>query len=270
VISAAGDAGAYDINRGAAFVYPSCTTLLSVDYPAADPLVLAAGGTTVPNTSAHRYGNVTVSAERPWGWDYLKTYITTYYGINLYYSEYLTVGGGGGVSVEFPLPAYQAGLAGTAKSAGGQSLFCGPAVTGAGFQDLQDSPANYAGRNLPDVSLNADPYSGYLLLFKGGFVAQEGGTSFVAPQLNGIFTLISQGIPATAANPKGRMGMPATQLYSAFRKQGYGAGSPFKAITTGDNEYWKATASFNPASGLGSLDVDALATTLGASLKAAN
>ena len=40
-------------------------------------------------------------------------------------------------------------------------------------------------------------------------------------------------------------------------------GSPFKAINAGDNEYYKSTTSYNPGTGLGSLDVNALATTLG-------
>jgi kumamolisin len=262
VIAAAGDAGAYDINRG--YPYPDCSALLTVDFPAADPYVLAAGGTTLPNTVVHKHGPVTVTQERPWGWDYLKDYIVTYYGQSLYYASYFAVGGGGGVSVDFAVPSYQTGLAGMAKSAAAQSFLCDANVTGAGYQDLVDLPPGIAGRNLPDVALNADPYSGYLLYFGGAFGGNEGGTSFVAPQLNGILTLISQGIPVTAQNPKGRVGRPAPQFYAAFKAQGYSAASPFKSITTGDNEYYKAAATFNPASGLGSLNVDALATALGA------
>jgi kumamolisin len=257
VIAAAGDAGAFDINRG--YTYPQCTTLLSVDFPAADTGVLAAGGTTLPNTVQHKYGPVTVTTERAWGWDYLKDYIVGNYGSALYYSSYYTVGGGGGVSVNFALPSYQAGLAGVAKSASAQSLLCDPAFLGApGTQyiDLIDMPAGVAGRNLPDVSLNADPYSGYLLYFNGSWSTGGGGTSFVAPQLNGMLTLIASGLP-------GRVGPINPQLYSAFKAQGYGAGSPFKAITSGDNEYYKSTPTYNPGSGLGSLDVNALATTLG-------
>ncbi|MEP7099059.1 MAG: S8 family serine peptidase, partial [Burkholderiales bacterium] len=262
VIAASGDAGAYDINRS--YPYPYCSALLTVDFPAADPYVLAAGGTTLPNAAPHKYGVVTVPTERAWGWDYLKDYITTYYTQTLYYTDYFEVGGGGGVSSVYAVPSYQAGLPGLQKTATAQSFLCGPAVTGAGYQDLLDLPANVAGRNLPDVSLNADPYSGYSVYANGGLSSGSGGTSFVAPQLNGILTLISQGIAATASNPKGRVGMPAPQLYQAFKSLGYGAGSPFKAITAGDNEFYKSTATYNPATGLGSLDVDALATTLGA------
>ena len=99
VIAASGDSGAYDINRNVP--YPDCSTLLTVDYPAADPYVLAAGGTSLPNASLHKHGTVSQPYERPWGGDYLKDYITKYYGLGLYYSTYLPEGGGGGVSVRF-------------------------------------------------------------------------------------------------------------------------------------------------------------------------
>ena len=258
VIAAAGDAGAFDINRG--YDYPDCTTLLTADSPASDPLVLAAGGTTLPNTVQHHYGPVTVPSERAWGWDYLRDYIVTYYGNSLYYHSYYTVGGGGGVSVSYGLPAFQSGVSGTLTSASGQSLFCSYAflgIPGSGYLDIEDMPSGYAGRNLPDVSLNADPYSGYLLYFGGGWTSNEGGTSFVAPQLNGILTLISSSLPGT-----GRLGPINPKLYAAFKTQGYSTGSPFTPITNGDNEYYKAAAHYNPATGLGSLNVDALATAL--------
>lgn len=260
VIAAAGDAGAFDINR--TYTYPQCTTLLTVDFPAADPLVLAAGGTTLPNTVLHLHGPVTVTTERPWGWDYLRDYITTYYGNALFYSDYYTVGAGGGVSVNYALPDFQTGVTGTLASAPAQSLFCDAAFLGdpttTGYEDIADLPGNYVGRNLPDVSLNADPYSGYSVYFNKAWGTGSGGTSFVAPQLNGILTLINSGMPAGT-----RIGPINPQLYAAFKAKGYAAGSPFRAITTGDNEYYKAAAHYNPASGLGSLDVSALSTALG-------
>jgi subtilase family serine protease len=261
VIAASGDAGAYDVNSNVP--YPDCSALLTVDYPASYPYVLAAGGTSLPNVSQHKFATVAQPYERPWGGDYMKDYITKYYGLGLYYNEYLAEGGGGGVSVRFARPAFQNGLAGVMTSATAQSLLCGPTVTGGGYADYWDLAPNVAGRNVPDVALNADPASGYLLIFGGKPHEGFGGTSFVAPQLNGIFTLISSGLPATPGNPKGRLGRPAPQLYSAFKTQGYAAGSPFKAITAGDNEYYKAGPNYNPASGLGSLDVTALAATLG-------
>lgn len=256
VIAAAGDAGAFDINRS--YTYPECTTLLTVDFPSVDTGVLSAGGTTLPNTVVHKFGPVTVPTERAWGWDYLRDYIVTYYGTGYYYDHYFTVGGGGGVSVNVALPTWQTGLTGVQKSVAGQSLLCDPAFVGdpgTAYEDLIDMPTGVAGRNQPDVSLNADPYSGYAV-YEAGWNTGSGGTSFVAPQLNGILTLIASGLP-------GRVGPINPQLYAAFKTQGYAAGSPFKAITAGDNEYFKSTATYNPATGLGSLDVNALATTLG-------
>lgn len=257
VIAAAGDAGAYDINRS--YQYPDCTTLLSVDYPAADPLVLAAGGTTLPHTQAHKYGNITVPQERAWAWDYLRDYFVKYYGQAYYYANMYPVGGGGGVSVNFARPNYQAGVAGVVNSAAAQSMFCKGAVigqSGNSVVDLIDMPGSVPGRNLPDVSLNADPYSGYSVYQDGSWGAGSGGTSFVAPQLNGIFTLISAG-------KNGRVGLLQPQLYNAFKAQGYGAGSPFRPISAGTDFYYSSKASFNPATGLGALDVANLARTLG-------
>ena len=260
VIAASGDSGAFDINRN--FPYPGCTTLLSTDHPASDTAVLAAGGTTLPHTQVHRYGTITIPTERAWAWDYLRSYISQYYGQTMYYTDYFAVGGGGGVSVDFGRPAYQNGLAGVATSAAAQSLYCKASLLGdpgSGYEYLIDLPAGVAGRNLPDVSLNADPYSGYLVYFEGQWGAGSGGTSFVAPQLNGIFTLI-------AAGRNSRLGLLHPQLYGAFKTYGYGAGSPFRAITAGTNLYYKSTNTFNPATGLGTLDVTNLARALGVSL----
>jgi subtilase family serine protease len=260
VIAASGDAGAFDINS--VFPYPGCTTLLTADHPAADTAVLAAGGTTLPHTQVHKYGSITIPTERAWAWDYLRNYITTYYGQTLYHTDYFPVGGGGGVSVDFGRPAYQTGLAGTASTAAAQSLYCKASLLGdpgTGYEGLVDLPPGVAGRNLPDVSLNADPYSGYLVYFEGEWGAGNGGTSFVAPQLNGIFTLIASG-------KNGRLGALHPQLYGAFKTYGYGAKSPFRAITAGTNLYYKSTATFNPATGLGSLDATNLARALGVNL----
>lgn len=257
VIAASGDAGAYDINRS--YAYPGCTTQLTVDYPAADPLVLAAGGTTLPHTQAHLYGNITIPQERAWGWDYLRDYIVKNYGQTFFYANYFPVGGGGGASVDFARPAYQANLTGTVNSAPGQSLYCTAAaagIDGTGVYDLADLPGNVVGRNLPDVSLNADPYSGYSVYQDGAWSSGSGGTSFVAPQLNGIFTLISAG-------KGGRVGYLQPQLYASFKTSGYGAGSPFRAITAGTDFFYSSKAAFNPATGLGSLDVANLARALG-------
>ena len=166
------------------------------------------------------------------------------------------------MSVVYPQPAYQQGLAGVMSSAPGQSMFCvtsptvaSGAATCTPGTDIVDLPAGFAGRNSPDLSLNADPETGYALYYNSKWSTGSGGTSFVAPQLNGIFALLTQKLG-------GRVGWPHPQLYSLFKTMGYGATSPFRAITTGTNLYYQAAPNYNPATGLGTLDVSNLATAL--------
>lgn len=251
VIASSGDSGAFDVNRN--FYTPYYSPLNSVNHPASDPYVTAAGGTTQPVVIPRSHGTVTVPQERPWGWNYLEEYYVQWYG-QFYYDYYLfPVGGGGGVSCYFEAPHYQRGLAGRQRTpAAFNNLFYYPnypSQTGAILDFTID--AGYAGRNLPDVSLNADPFTGYLTCEAGLFYAGNGGTSFVAPQLNGIASLLTQ-----AAGR--RIGFLNPQLYDLYKKYGYGAKSPFNAITTGDNLYWKAIPDYNPASGIGTLDVTRL------------
>ena len=260
IMASSGDAGAYDLNRNT-YLYPQFTALLTVDFPASHPLVLAAGGTTLPTQIQMKYALLTVPTERPWGWDYFRDYYVGHYGQAVYYSDVFPVGGGGGVSVVFDVPGYQSGLAGVKKSSPGQSLF-GPLNYDPATQtfsgpivDYIDMPGNFAGRNVPDVSLNADPNTGYYLVFGNSLYAGGGGTSFVAPQLNGIFSLITQ-------QAGKRLGLLQPQLYKAFRSMGYGAGSPFRAVGAGTNLYYAATNGYNPATGLGVLNIDNLSQVL--------
>jgi kumamolisin len=255
VFTSSGDAGAFDVNGS--LPTPQFSPLNSVDHPSADPYVTAAGGTTLPITLTLAHGTVVVPQERPWGWDYLENYIVTYYGQYTYDSVFFPVGGGGGVSFNFPAPSWQLGLAGRRTTpAAFSTLFFYPNYTStnpdtSGAEDLADLPIGYAGRNLPDVSLNADPETGYLLFFGGVFYNGFGGTSFVAPQLNGIAALLTQSAGT-------RLGYLNPQLYAIFTHRGYGPKSPFNAITTGTNLYWHAIPDYNPASGLGTLDVTKL------------
>lgn len=252
VFAASGDTGAFDINRS--LPQPTYSILNSVDYPAADPYVTAAGGLTLPTTLNFKYGSVVVPQERPWGWDYLKDYITNIYGESVYNTYFFPVGAGGGVSVNFSAPSWQLPVAGRqTSSADFASLFLYPNATPdnpdtTGAIDLVDLPVGFAGRNVPDLSLNADPETGYLVYFNGQFSNGSGGTSFVAPQLNGIAALLTQSAGS-------RLGFLNPQLYAIYAKHGYGNKSPFRAITTGTNLYWQAIPDYNPASGLGALDV---------------
>ncbi len=276
ISASSGDDGAYDANSS--FAYPGFSTLLAVDYPSSSPSIVAAGGTTLPMSITYQGLPIVIPQVRAWSWDYFRDIDTIKSGLATVWSEDYASGAGGGVSVIFPVPAYQQGLAGVQTSAPGQALFCltspnckNPLLSGTanrfpfgtnvltsakGFGFTSPSlPAGFAGRNTPDVSLNADPETGYASFFGGAWGTGGGGTSFVAPQLNGIFALITQQVG-------GRIGMPHAQMYAAFKTLGYGAGSPFTPVAAGTNGFYKSSNGYNPATGLGQLDVDALSNVM--------
>ncbi|MEW5318214.1 MAG: hypothetical protein WDW38_009454 [Sanguina aurantia] len=69
--------------------------------------------------------------------------------------DLFSVGGGGGVSVYWKAPFYQAFTSGIRTSEANQSLsYNDPA---AGPTTLLQLPSKFRGRNVPDISLNADP-----------------------------------------------------------------------------------------------------------------
>jgi kumamolisin len=243
--ASAGDSGAYDAND--AYNDP-VNNVLSVDSPGADPAITAAGGTTTPVTLQFDIlpppvPPLTVSTEQVWGWDYIQNYFVEYAGAS-FENYFFPVGGGGGVSIYWPTPAYQSGTRGIRLTQPGQS------VVYEGV-DLLNLPAYFPGRNMPDVSLNADPYSGYLLYCtqEGGLLNFYGGTSFVAPQLNGISALVSQ------ANNGQRLGLWNPMLYRFQQTYGYTNGSPLVDITKGDNWFYYGIPGYEPGAGLGVLDV---------------
>ncbi|WP_245629049.1 S53 family peptidase [Alicyclobacillus shizuokensis] len=239
LFASSGDAGAYDVNG--VLPYPAFSKVVSVDSPAADPYVTAAGGTTVPATLTLSKGTVTIEQERAWAWDYL---------LPLGYDESILfpVGDGGGVSTYWSLPWYQRGLAGIARTPAGQSVVDNGTSPP---QDYYDLPAHFAGRNLPDLSMNADPETGYLVYSTpdGGWIAGYGGTSFVAPQFNGIAALLDQSV-------HGRVGLWNPLLYTIARSgSAYGPQRPFNDITAGDNWYWQGTQGYDQATGIGTPNV---------------
>ena len=252
--AAAGDCGAYDVFDEVAANF---STPLSVDNPASDSAIVAAGGTTLPGVQ--EFGlpdgsvfSINVPTERVWGWDYLIP-LCTALGLDPLGSDcgIFPGGGGGGVSVYFPMPLYQFGIFGTQLSQPNQS-----------FVDNSTSPptvdfalpAHFFGRNVPDVSFNADPDTGYEIFYtsnRHGFEVETfiGGTSFVSPQLNGVTALLSQ-------NAGHRLGLLNVQLYNLARVGlTQGRHAVINTISTGDNWFYKARDGYSPAVGLGTIDV---------------
>jgi subtilase family serine protease len=261
--AASGDNGAYDANE--ALPYPDFSMQLSVDAPANDPYITAAGGTTVPTTlRSTTHPNcpaINIAQEQVWGWDYINNDWLTCHGYTPY--EFFPTGGGGGVSSFWALPSYQQGVAGVQRTRPGQSLVYYPNYPSpAGQQLINVLPSQFAGRNVPDLSLNADPETGYIVVDCTDFPASSnpgcaqagwGGTSFVAPQLNGITALIDQA-------SGGRLGLLNPVIYS-LQQQGsaYGKSGPFNDITAGDNWYYSGVAGYDDGAGIGTINAANLA-----------
>lgn len=272
VFAAAGDSGAYDVNRD--LPVPDFNPQLSVDYPASDPYITAAGGTTMKGLQQYLLPNgstfaINIAQEQVWGWDYLIP-LCTALGLNPVSCGIEFGGGGGGVSSFWPLPYYQQFTHGITQTQPGQSLTCNTAaacadlgLTGTPPQTLLTLPAGFSGRNLPDLALNADPQTGYVLVDCTDFPEPAnpgcaatfyGGTSFVAPQLNGITTLVDQ----TAGS---RAGLLNPVIYTLQSVVGYGKYTPFNDITAGDNWFYYGIRGYDNGSGIGTLNATNLALT---------
>ncbi len=265
--AAAGDAGAYDANDGN--LPPDFSLALSVDDPAANPYITAAGGTTLAGTQIYDITvnkkpvtvTVDIPNERVWSWDYLVP-LCDDLGYDPITCGIFPVGGGGGISFEYPLPFYQVGLKGIQKTQPDQQFIDEDTIPPT---TLITIPAKYAGRNVPDISFNADPDTGYVIYYTSsanGFEIETeyGGTSFVAPQLNGVTALLGQYLG-------GRLGLINVPLYELAKKSGAytGKSAPFNVIAYGNNDYFLGTNGYSPAVGIGTLDVfhfaEALKTT---------
>ena len=270
--AAAGDGGAYDVNARLGCFGPysasnpgSCSNTLSLDYPASDSYMTAAGGTTVAGVQEYCLTaactgsgllKINIPHEQVWGWDYLEPVCQALGEPNPIECGIFPGGTGGGVSIMFPVPLYQFGLLGTQFSQPGQNFFY------AGSALVDALPAFYPGRNIPDVSFNADPNTGYQVFYTSnesgpGIVAPYGGTSFTSQQLSGLAALLDQDL-------NGRIGLLNNALYLLARTgRGYFGQNPaFHAMTSGDNWFYHGSQGYNPGAGLGTMDVANFAQAL--------
>ena len=160
-----------------------------VNFPASSPHILACGGTSLQSA------NGAITSETVWN------------------DGAQGGAGGGGFSVQFPLPSYQ--VSAKIKTPSG------------------------AGRGVPDVSGDADPETGYNVLVDGKSLV-IGGTSAVAPLWSGLVALLNQKL----GKPLGFL-QPA--LYGLPQTDG-----AFHDIVTGSNGAFSAGPGWDAASGLGS------------------
>lgn len=148
-------------------------------------------------------------------------------------------GGGGGISNTFKMPSWQ---------------------TGSGVQNHYSN----GNREVPDVSANADPatgYSVYCTVTNAGCPASGwitvAGTSAAAPLWAASTALINQSL---VSQGKSTIGYANPALYSLFNVPQPKA--PFHDITTGDNLFYPATSGYDLASGIGSPDISNIASDL--------
>jgi len=200
--------------------------VLAVDDPASQPYVVGIGGTSIGSGNSETVWNDQSGA------------------------------GGGGVSSAWCMPAYQdqSSIQGLINQDSEQSDL----VPGA------NCPAGSYMRQVPDVSADADPATGYIVYWQGSWSGVDGyvygGTSAAAPLWAAAAALIDSS-PFCADYGSGDAGVLPAGLYSIAA-----LGSPFYGlalndITTGDNDYapsgysgglFPATVGYNMASGLGS------------------
>ncbi len=215
-----GDNGAYDLyttitTTGTIVTSPTVTTP-AVDNPASQPYATGVGGTTL---------------------NYLKPATTattgaatagTYIGETTWSAGTAAVdpeGSGGGISSIWSKPTYQLGFG--------------------------SSPTR---RDVPDVSLNADPNTGYTVYgpvsAPGGPGAAEvvGGTSAAAPLWAAFTALINQQRTAGGLGPVGFL----NPLLYPFAVNGATYSADFHDIVTGSNLFFQAGAGYDDATGLGS------------------
>jgi subtilase family serine protease len=103
---------------------------------------------------------------------------------------------------------------------------------------------------VPDVSADADPYTGYEL-FVHGAGTTLGGTSAVAPLYTGLFAAFGR-----------KLGYVTPTLWLNQ--------TCFNDITSGDNGYYRARVGPDPCTGLGTPIANKLATLFGALTKSAS
>jgi subtilase family serine protease len=270
MFTSSADDGAYTADGyPIAYCFPSlCSLPLTVDYPASDPDITAAGGTTLPGLQTGYPGapqfSVNIPHEQVWNWEYLIPYCADIGTPNPITCQIFPEGSGGGVSVLFPVPSYQVAVPGVQLSQPHQVWRANAAAAAANdIGDYFKLPADYAGRNVPDISMNADPDTGYIIYYTSdvngpGILEYWGGTSFVAPQLNAVSALVAESLHVRRL---GLLNYPLYQLAATGRAY-RGPNPPMHAIPYSDNWFYHGSNGYNPAVGFGTLDAANFAEAL--------
>jgi len=198
--ASAGDDGAADCEDPDAVIAQDG---LAVDEPGSVPEITAMGGTEF-NEGDGSYWSSTNTANGASALSYIPEKV---------WNDSSAAGGlaagGGGTSLFFSKPVWQTG----------------PGVPNNGF------------RNVPDVSLAAsNDHDGYYF-YSGGQLQIAGGTSFAAPTMAGIVTLLNQYLVSSGVQKQAGLGNINPTLYRmAQNSAALAAGQkPFHDVTAGNN-----------------------------------
>ncbi len=238
MVVVAGDNGSEDCNGTGGIPNPQ----LAVDDPASQPFATAVGGTTLNSLGP-------APSEIVWN-----------NGGNA--SGLLAVQGGasgGGVSQIWAMPSYQSGAATAlhviqANSSGSSCGFAGPYC-----------------REVPDVSADADPSTGYIIYWNGSQTAGAlqpsgwqaiGGTSAAAP----LWAALLADVDSSPACRGSAIGFADPALY---RAAGTAYNAYFNDVTSGENDFtntngglYRAGPGYDMATGLGTPNAGALGAAL--------
>ncbi len=134
--------------------------------------------------------------------------------------------GGGGISTIWTIPSYQSGRVGSTASKGSTTY-----------------------RNVPDVSLDANPNTGYAIYYGGAWTIY-GGTSCAAPLWAAFTSLVNQNRAAAGSS---LLGFADTPIYSLASSSSYA--NDFHDIADGStNLYYPAVTGYDDATGWGSFN----------------
>jgi hypothetical protein len=250
IFAAAGDTGSDDCDTPESSPPPKGQNPLSVDDPGSQPYVVSVGGLTIDDATQP-------PAEQVWN------------------DGGQGGGGGGGISMSWQMPSWQR-----------DSWVHGLVLPGADYKQankvekqygyppdfcqsyLPGATSSTACRTVPDVSAQADQYTGAVTVYSVSFKspqtptgwATEGGTSSAAPLWAGILALVNAS-STCAQNPVTAHGVGfVSPLLYAVASAKTSDGASFTDVTQGSNDIFAlddgqvfpATQGYDLASGLGS------------------
>ncbi len=214
VCASSGDSGAYDTG--------DTSDGLSVDDPASQPTVVGVGGTNLSDTENSTQTVVTFGSESSWSDPAMTINKVTY----------PADGGGGGISEYWSLPSFQSGAFNTSVNPQGSTTM----------------------RNVPDVSMFADPYAGGYDVYVTDPQSKEpagwygfAGTSAAAPLWAAI--IADANVERLAAG-KAVLGEALSQIYTLAESSQYA--TDFYDVKDGsNNRYYDAVTGYDNSTGWG-------------------